>query len=321
VADFSRMFLNYSYEQSKVADLNEALLDPNCIVRGGGCSTISLGDLSTLSEDARERLRVNPFVFDSLLIGQGGKRRISKVVPQFVHNTIDNPIFPSQGKRYTASIDLAGLGGNTNFYKPALEAIWYRRHTSRTSFGGRVRFEYIAPYGSTNTLPVFERLTLGGEYTIRGYDIRSVGPTVPNSPVVLGGNKSVLFNAEYLITIAGPVRLVLFYDAGQVRDSGESFSWMENDTMQRFPAPPLLLDPGATLSLTVPGANDPETVIIGQRSAFKTSTGAEIRFFMPVLNVPFRLIFAANPQRGGVLNNDLRPAPEFAFKFAVGSTF
>ena len=63
------------------------------------------------------------------------------------------------------------------------------------------------------------------------------------------------------------------------------------------------------------------TEVIGRTSAFKTSTGAEIRFFMPVLNVPFRLIFAANPQRGGVLNNTLLPAKAFTFKFAVGSTF
>jgi len=53
----------------------------------------------------------------------------------------------------------------------------------------------------------------------------------------------------------------------------------------------------------------------------KTSTGAEIRFFMPVLNVPFRLIFAENPQRGGVLNNQLLPAKPFTFRFAVGTTF
>jgi outer membrane protein insertion porin family len=322
VADFSRMFINYSYEQSRVADLNEALLDSNCIFRAGGCSTISLSDISsTLSQQAQEDLRRNPFVYDSLLIGQGGKRRISKVVPSFVHNTIDNPIFPSQGKRYTASIDLAGVGGNTYFYKPMIEGIWYRRHTGRTSFGGRVQFQYIAPYGSTTTLPVFERLTLGGEYSIRGYDVRSVGPTVPNSPVVLGGNKSVLFNAEYLITIAGPVRLVLFYDAGQVRDSGDSFSWKENTTRQVFPPDPPLVDPFSTARLTAIDAPGPETIIVGRRSAFKTSTGAEVRFFMPVLNVPFRLIFAANPQRGGVLNNDLRPATDFAFKFAVGSTF
>ena len=60
---------------------------------------------------------------------------------------------------------------------------------------------------------------------------------------------------------------------------------------------------------------------IGRTSAFKTSTGAEIRFFMPVLNVPFRLIFAMNPQRGGVLDNNLLPEKRFKFRFAVGTTF
>ena len=53
----------------------------------------------------------------------------------------------------------------------------------------------------------------------------------------------------------------------------------------------------------------------------KTSTGAEIRFFMPVLNVPFRLIFAWNPQRDGVLDNQLSRRRRSTFRFAVGSTF
>ena len=42
---------------------------------------------------------------------------------------------------------------------------------------------------------------------------------------------------------------------------------------------------------------------------------------MPVLNVPFRLIFAYNPQRGGVLDNTLQPQKAFQFRFAVGTTF
>ncbi len=42
---------------------------------------------------------------------------------------------------------------------------------------------------------------------------------------------------------------------------------------------------------------------------------------MPVLNVPFRLIFAYNPQRDGVLDNSLRPQKKFQFRFAVGTTF
>ncbi len=256
VADFSRMFVNYSLEQTKVTDLNPGFNDP-------------------------ELLRRNPFLQDSLLLGQGGQRTVSKITPSFVHNTVDNPMFPTTGRRYTASLDLAVLGGNTNFYKPRLEGIWYLQHTRRTSIGFRLQGEFIAPVGDTQTLPIFEKLFQGGEYSVRGYDIRSIGPSDPETGLVLGGNKSLLFNGEYLISVAGPVRLVLFYDAGQVADDDEPFAM----------------------------------------DKFRTSTGAEIRFFMPVLNVPFRLIFAYNPQREGVLDNNLQPAKKFTFRFAVGSTF
>jgi outer membrane protein insertion porin family len=279
VQDFARMFFQYAYERVKVTELNTALITPAVLDR-------------------------NPYLQDSLLIGQGGSRTISKIVPSYVYNTIDNPIFPNSGKRFTLSNDVAGLGGDTSFIKPRAEGIFFFQHTRRTSLGFRLQGEYIRPIGETQVLPIFERLFQGGEYSVRGFDIRSIGPrSVPprvsgqlfdappgdiNPPdppeelgLVIGGNKSLLFNAEYLITIAQPVRLVLFYDAGQVRDIGQGF----------------------------------------RMSEFKTSTGAEVRFFMPVLNVPFRLIFAYNPQRDGVLDNTLRPTEKFTFRFAVGSTF
>ena len=322
VADFSRMFMNYSFETVKMTDLNEALIDTSCVLRPTGCSIISsVSDLSQLTPTQLEVLRRNPFVYDSLLIGQGGQRSISKIVPSFVHNTVDNPIFPNQGKRLTTSVDLAVLGGNTQFYKPRAEAIFFHRHLARTSFGLRAQVEYIAPLGKTEFLPVFERLFLGGEYSVRGFDIRSIGPSVPGSFVVLGGNKSLLFNAEYMISIMSQVRIVTFFDAGQVKDFGEPFSWMEPLLEVRVPTPPSITDPFATSSLVDPGAPGVETIDVGKTHAFKTSTGVELRFFMPVLNVPFRLIYAWNPSRGGVLDNNLRPARETVFRFAVGTTF
>jgi outer membrane protein insertion porin family len=323
VADFSRLFLTYSYESTRVSDFNEAFFDPNCFFREGGCREISLDDLSELSPDALELLRRNPFLQDSLLIGQGGERTISKVVPSFVFNTIDNPIFPNTGRRLSVSSDFAGLGGNTNFIKPRVEGVAFFRHTSRTSFGFRGQLEYVRAYGSTQVLPIFERLFLGGEYSIRGFDIRSIGPRDPNTNFVLGGNKSLLFNAEYLITIANPVRVILFFDAGQVRNNGQNFAWKENILDIVPPPAPLLFDPFATTRLTVPGQpTQNEVVVTGQTYAFKVSTGAEVRFFMPVLNVPFRLIFAHNPSRVNVLDtSNFQPAKAFTFRFAVGTTF
>jgi outer membrane protein insertion porin family len=300
VADFARMFMNYSLEQVQVTDLNPAFNDPQI-------------------------LRNNPLLADSLFPGGGSQRTISKIGPSYVYNTVDNPIFPTSGKRLTASVDLAGLGGNTKFVNPRMEAIWYHPTSRKTSLGFRFASEYIRPYGDTVALPIFQKIFLGGEYSIRGFDLRSVSPRDEASGVQIGGNKSLLFNAEYLISIAGPVRLVLFYDAGQVADVGQSFKWNEPVTQRIQPGGlvPSLVDLNfGTLNNPLTGVPLAiETRTIGQTSAFKTSTGAEIRFFMPVLNVPFRLIFALNPQRGGVLDNNLNPEKRMKFRFAVGSTF
>ena len=292
---FTRMFTNYSYQRVRVTDIADVYTDPIVLAR-------------------------NPFLRDSLLIGQNGERTISQVTPSIVYNSVDQPIFPTTGKRYTASIDLAGLGGNTAFYKPTLEGVWYLKQASRLILGLRSQLAYIHAYSNSLDLPIFEKLFLGGEYTVRGFDIRTIGPQDPVTGLVLGGNKSLLFNAEEQISIAGPVRAILFFDAGQVRDAGQPFGWKE-DIIQLVP--PLLVDPFVSVSLSGLNAIFPQNQVrvVGQRAAFKTSTGLEIRFFMPVLNVPFRLIFAYNPSRGGVLDNTLQPQKSFQFRFAVGSTF
>src|SRR6185369_10455596 len=155
VANFSRMFFNYSYETTRIGDLNEALIDQSCLLRSTGCSIISsVGDLGALTPTQVDILRRNPFVYDSLLVGQGGSRSISKITPSFVHNTVDNPIFPSTGRRLTTSLDMAVLGGNTHFFKPRVEGIMFFRHTAKTTFGFRGQFEYIKPIGDSECVVV-----------------------------------------------------------------------------------------------------------------------------------------------------------------------
>jgi outer membrane protein insertion porin family len=304
VGPFARMFFNYGLQKTRVSDVNPLYLTPAVLAS-------------------------NPYLAETLLIGQSGARVISKITPSYVYNTIDNPIFPNSGRRFTASIDLAGLGGDTNYYKPSAEAVIYKpigqtgNAPPRTTLGFRAQAQYLSPFtGSYQLLPIYERLVLGGEYSVRGFDIRTIGPKATNSLLVIGGNKSLLFNAEYQITIAGPVRLIMFADAGQVQDFGTPFRLKDPITRVVDPAAPLLSDPLALVTLRDPNApNTAYTETLGYTSAFKTSVGAEVRFFMPVLNVPFRLIMAYNPSRAGVLDNNYQLAKSFTFRFAVGSTF
>ncbi len=297
---WNRLFLSYSYQRVQVLDVNSAYLDPTV-------------------------LNNNPYLADSLLVGQGGKRTVSKISPSFVSSTINEPIFPSSGHKYTLGLDVAGPGGNTKYVTSSAEIIQYVKFTPRVSLGLRAQSQYIRPYGSTTQLPIFEKIFIGGEYSIRGFDLRSVGPRDAATGLVTGGNKNLLFNAEFVVTVAGPVRLLAFFDAGQVRDVGQRFVWKEPvyQTVTEGGIIPLLYDPSVPQVLHDPLAPKPVTRsdLLGYRDAFKTSTGLELRFFMPVVNVPFRLIAAFNPSRGGVFDNNLALSKRFTFRFAVGTTF
>jgi outer membrane protein insertion porin family len=249
---FSRVFVNYSYELINLENLVPAV---------------------TPGEPGVDP--IPPPVFDPAFLGDVGRRRESRFTPSLVHNTVDNPWTPRSGQKHTLTVALTGgpLGGTVNYVRPDVEAIFYVPHTKRTALGVRGEFALIKPFGDTKVLPYYQRFFLGGETQIRGYNVRTVGP-VDLQNRALGGNKYVLFNAEYYVDIGGPLRFLLFYDAGQAYADGEPI------TLNRI----------------------------------RTSTGGELRFVMPVLNVPFRLIYAWNPQRDAF-------QPKSTFKFAVGTTF
>jgi outer membrane protein insertion porin family len=246
---FSRAFLTYGYE----------VID-----------TAVAGDLlATLDSTASIGVPVfNPFLDE-------GRHVESRLGPTFLHTTVDNPFAPRSGFKLQVSAPVAGgfLGGTTDYVKPEVESILYIPHTSRTALGLRFHGGLVKPFGRTRTMPYYLRYFLGGEYQIRGVGIRTVGPTDEDNRA-LGGNKFLLFNAEYYLDIVRSVRALAFHDAGQ--------AFAETDGI------------------------DLRTL--------RTSSGLELRVMVPMLNVPFRLIYAWNTYR-----DVFQPAR--TFKFAVGTTF
>jgi outer membrane protein insertion porin family len=246
---FSRAFLTYGYEVVDTA-MSEALLEQ-------------------LDTDAAVGVPLfNPFLDE-------GRHVESRLTPSFVHNTVDNPFTPRTGRKLTVNAAVAGgfLGGTTDYIRPEVEAVLYIPHTSHTAVGLRAHGGWVRPFGSTRALPYYLRYFLGGEYQIRGVDIRTVGPTDAQNRA-LGGDRFVLFNAEYYFDLFGPVRALVFHDAGQ------AFSETQRLDLKQL----------------------------------RTSSGVEVRVLVPMLNVPFRLIYAWNVYRDAF-------QPARALKFAVGTTF
>jgi outer membrane protein insertion porin family len=178
---------------------------------------------------------------------------------------------------YLASCKFSGgiLGGEIDMIKPRFEWTLFqpllrnRKHV----IGFHVEYQFTKPFGGAG-LPFWERFYLGGERSIRGYEIYSIGPRSATGSNI-GGDKSLVFNAEYIIKVGGPLYAIFFYDAGNAYAPEEKIS-VKN---------------------------------------LYTSTGLEMRIFVPALRIPFRLIFAYNSRK-------IRPDdPNFAFRFAIGTTF
>jgi outer membrane protein insertion porin family len=160
------------------------------------------------------------------LQAEEGKSTVSSVTFSVVHNTLDNPMFPSKGFLNIGSTEFAGIifGGDTDFIKVQAEAGVYIPIVWGTTAHLRTR----AGWGegvSGDRLPVFERYFVGGISTVRGYDVRSLGPEVDD--VLIGGNKELIFNIEYIFPIVTALKLrgLFFFDAGNAFSEDESIKF------------------------------------------------------------------------------------------------
>ncbi|HWP42464.1 MAG TPA: outer membrane protein assembly factor BamA [Blastocatellia bacterium] len=126
----------------------------------------------------------------------------SKLTPTIVYNTLNSSLDPTTGQALTLGLSLSGgpLGGKVNTIEPIAEFKFFRplfagreatqqQEPGKTrTFGFRALFGHISPFGErfqSNSLsfidgtPLFSRFFLGGEETIRGYNIRGIAPTAP----------------------------------------------------------------------------------------------------------------------------------------------
>ncbi len=104
-----------------------------------------------------------------------GNRVNSILGMSLVYDTLNSRQRPTSGSQVSASVDFAGLGGNTRYLRTALNASRY--FSMGSGFVFSLRGEAGAISGIGDEVRLTDRFQLG-EPDIRGFDIRGIGPRV-----------------------------------------------------------------------------------------------------------------------------------------------
>jgi outer membrane protein insertion porin family len=169
----------------------------------------------------------------------GNNISTSAVTASLSRDSRDYYLDPKTGSRNTVYVEYAGgpLGGDPNFIKSVADSGWYFPLFWDTVFMVRGRIGSAGALGD-KPMPVGERFFVGGPSTVRGFKYGYAGPTqetsVPDPKVpgkyiltgdfsAVGGNKELIFNAEYTFPLVSAARLkgVIFYDVGRAFNDDE----------------------------------------------------------------------------------------------------
>ena len=129
----------------------------------------------------------------------------SRATLTFTYDTRDGSIDPTRGRELSLAAAVAGLGGDVRTYQPTLSYTQFfpmRRKKSKHPevFGFRIIAGTVGSFATTekvrnaNSLafvdgvPIFERFFLGDEFTIRGYNVRSISPISPVDTFITSQN-------------------------------------------------------------------------------------------------------------------------------------
>ncbi|MEN2985118.1 MAG: outer membrane protein assembly factor BamA [Thermodesulfovibrionaceae bacterium] len=161
---------------------------------------------------------------DTVIKDMEGKLLTSSVTFQVSYDTRDSYIDPTRGFRHSLSFTVAGLGGDTGFWKSLLDLGWYIPifEESTLHLRGRVGFSDTL-FGKK--YPLYERFYIGGLDTIRGVGYGEAGPKDSKGDPI-GAKKALIFNIEYLFPLVSEMKLkgLLFVDIGKGYDETEKFA-------------------------------------------------------------------------------------------------
>ena len=207
------------------------------------------------------------------------KVRLSSFSFSAVQDTRDDVADPSAGHELavTGWIFAQEIGSQVGFTKTLMTAEAFRKvpHTTRTVMASRVLVGLAHPFaqyvnGQPIDLPASERFLAGGDTTVRGYALDTLGTplTLDQNGFALGGDGLVVFNLELRAPVWKALEGAGFFDAGNVFQHASDIDPRELKGAVGFglryksPVGPLRIDLGFKLHRDViAGVREPLTAL------------------------------------------------------------
>jgi outer membrane protein assembly factor BamA len=229
----------------------------------------------------------------------------------YVNDHRDDPLDATRGSYSLAdaAVMYKGFGSEANFLRLTGQYATYHRLSSHLIFARNTRIGLESPYGSlekiavgpnqyiyTDSLPLPERLFMGGSDSHRGFAVNQAGPRDPVTGYPIGGN-ALFFNSFELRVPMAQRRLgfVLFDDAGNV------FTTIRHMRLLKF------------------NQNSPTDLDYDS-----DAVGVGLRYKTPVGPLSFDVGYNLNPPRYQVTTNpgvEVQQLARFQFFLSVGQSF
>lgn len=150
-----------------------------------------------------------------------GKTDVAALVGEILHDARDDFLDPWSGLLGDIIIEYAAseLGSKTEYVKTELAVRKYVNLVDAIVVAGLLRLGKVEAYGQSEEVIISKRFFLGGQNSVRGYRLDSLGPRDANGDPV-GGNYMFNANLELRFPFFKTLRGVVFLDSGSV--------WLKN---------------------------------------------------------------------------------------------
>lgn len=213
----STRYISKEFDLNTVSLALRANYDVNQFVRWGlqyrlKNGTVALHDIASHISDLEREANIHGL--------------ISAFGTSLSYDSTDHPIKPSKGFRSRLLLEYASFPGDHQFFNIGYLNSYYFPVGSRMIIKYRADFRFIQPLGNTRyeTLPLDERIFLGGEFMVRGFRPYRLGPHYRHfRDVPRGGLSLQFYSVEMTRRIMEDLEAFTFLDAGHL--SGDTWEF------------------------------------------------------------------------------------------------